>query len=308
MVAAAYLPAELVKNPAEKLALMKLADSADDDTRLSTPTMRRMVAWVGVGEKRCSTLITNLVAKGLVERVGEAREGRAQVYRVFPGGIPLPPDRDELDDRLRALRQRPKNPRLARPADRPRRRPDAPARTSGDVERRNQRPTEAPAAPAEGSPGATQEQEVRVSPGEPAGFPQGNRQGFPGETPSFPVFLTSPPYLDPPTPAAGAAREPDAAGQRESSPVPGCARHQGAPAANCRGCGTNPRSQRAAEQRERVDQAHRSGQEWWQEWYADQAQRRERADERGDVISQRQREARAALSRARRPGSQPPKK
>ncbi|WP_206964650.1 helix-turn-helix domain-containing protein, partial [Streptomyces beijiangensis] len=92
MIAAAYLPPEVV-TASEKLTLMKLADSADDDTRLAVPTQRRLVAWVGVSEKRVSTIITGLVAKGLVERVATAREGRAGVTGTPSGKTRYTPAR-----------------------------------------------------------------------------------------------------------------------------------------------------------------------------------------------------------------------
>src|SRR5262249_41249269 len=101
MVVAAYLPEDVVTQ-GQKLALMKICDSADDETRLSKPGMRRLRAWVGVGEKRATTIVTELVAKGLVERVEVGKAGRRAVYRVFPLGVPSIPSNDELEARFLA--------------------------------------------------------------------------------------------------------------------------------------------------------------------------------------------------------------
>ncbi|GAA1353479.1 hypothetical protein GCM10009612_14080 [Streptomyces beijiangensis] len=289
MIAAAYLPPEVV-TASEKLTLMKLADSADDDTRLAVPTQRRLVAWVGVSEKRVSTIITGLVAKGLVERVATAREGRAGVYRVFPDGVPVTPAREELDERLLALRGRPTNPRLARTPEQPRKRPSPPARTYEDVQRRaleaggvNSADSGAGSGRAvasentrgfrEGNPQECEGKGARVSPGKPSGFREGNRQGFAGETPSFPSPRTSSPAsTTPPTPTADAAGEPAAAQTESPDAAPGCPKHPGLPGANCRGCGTTVR---AVRQRQKAAAAERL---WETEAARNAARRREREE------------------------------
>ncbi len=44
MVVAAYLPKEVI-NTTQKLVLMKIADSADDQTRPGPAGLERMMAW-----------------------------------------------------------------------------------------------------------------------------------------------------------------------------------------------------------------------------------------------------------------------
>ncbi len=139
MVVAAYLPKEVL-NKAQKLVLMKIADSADDQTRLARPGLERMMAWAGVGEKQVSTLVTQLVGLGLVERVTIGRVGTRAEYRVFPYGVPPIPSTEELAERRRAAQQAPTNPgsraAVRRAADR-RRRP-AHSKTSLIGRRRSQ--------------------------------------------------------------------------------------------------------------------------------------------------------------------------
>lgn len=132
MVLAAYLPDDVVSQ-GQKLALMKICDSADDETRLSKPGMRRLRAWVGVGEKRCSTIVTELVAKGLIERVEVGKLGRRTVYKVFPLGVPPFPSNDDLDARFQAADAAPKNSNKARSGI-TRAAPSAPAMTHEDID------------------------------------------------------------------------------------------------------------------------------------------------------------------------------
>ncbi|MCT9003514.1 helix-turn-helix domain-containing protein [Streptomyces rhizosphaerihabitans] len=194
MVVAAYLPEDVVTQ-SQKLAMMKICDSADDETRLSKPGLRRLRAWIGVGEKRCMTIVTELVAKGLIERVETGKAGRRAVYRVFPLGVPPIPSNDDLEARFKEADAAPKNPRLARPGV-ARAAPSKPARTHEDIDAR------ALAAGAgvkrAGFPrGNPEESDGRVPPGEPTGLPPGNPLGSPRGTPSFPSsssFLPSPPY------------------------------------------------------------------------------------------------------------------
>ncbi|MER6925610.1 hypothetical protein ABT314_43020, partial [Streptomyces spiralis] len=223
MVVAAYLPEDVVTQ-SQKLALMKICDSADDETRLSKPGLRRLRAWVGVGEKRCMTIVTDLVAKGLIERVEVGKAGRRAVYRVFPMGVPAIPSNDDLEARFKAADAAPKNPRLAR-AGVTRAAPSKPAMTHEDIDVRALAAGEGvrEAGFPQGNP---EEEGGRVPPGEPSGFREGNPLGSPGGTPSFPSSSSVLP--SPPPPAAGAAGEPAA----------GCPRHS-VPAANCRACGTN---------------------------------------------------------------------
>ncbi|KOX33039.1 MULTISPECIES: hypothetical protein [unclassified Streptomyces] len=136
MIVAAYLPPDVV-NQGQKLALMKICDSADDETRLARPGMRRLRAWVGVSKSRCTTIVTELVAMGLVERVTVGRIGRAAVYRVFPMGVPSIPSNEELDARHHEADKAPKNENKARRGLQ-RARPSKPAMTYRDVEVRKE--------------------------------------------------------------------------------------------------------------------------------------------------------------------------
>ncbi len=262
MVVAAYLPKEVI-NTTQKLVLMKIADSADDQTRLARPGLERMMAWAGVGEKQVITVVTQLVGLGLVERVTVGRVGLRAEYRVFPYGVPPIPSTEELIERRRAAQRAPKNPRLARKA--PRRKPSAAARTQQDVAAREEARAADEAGLPQGNPGSDQ---GRVAVGEPSGLPHGNRAGSPGETPSLPPSSSSLPH--PPTPRADAAGEPRAAlgAQQRAS----CPKH-GQPVANCRGCGTNPRAGREAAQREAVGREHRGQQEWLREFFTEQQRR-----------------------------------
>nr|BFD90901.1 hypothetical protein KitaXyl93_22610 [Kitasatospora sp. Xyl93] len=289
MVAAAYLPPEVIgKNPAEKLALMKICDSADDESRLARPGLRRMVAWTGVSEKRTITLVTNLVARGLVERVEVGKPGRAALYRVFPSGVPSIPDRDELGERQRAAVAAPRNPRLARPRT-SRAAPAAPARTSRDIEERELRAAERRGSP-EGNPPPPG---PKVPPGEPNTSPQGNPPGSPGGTPSFPSPTYVPPTPLPPT--AGAAGEP---ADRAESQVRPCSRHRKV-AANCRACGTSARAQRQAEERDRAAAQRHREQEWLDGFRRDAQVRREQAEAGSDAVQSARREAFEAVRAAR---------
>ncbi|MEU8919530.1 helix-turn-helix domain-containing protein [Kitasatospora sp. NPDC048545] len=236
MLVAAYLPPEVVGNPAEKLALMKLGDSADDETRLARPGIRRLAAWAGVGPKRAITLVTELVKKGLVERVEIGKPGRAAVYRIFPGGVPRIPDSEELEARFKAAADAPRNKRLAREGV-VRAKPAAPAR------RRAEQPKKAPVDG--GFPnGNPLEGPERVPEGEPSRFPPGNppgsRSGTPSVPPSVPGSVPSP---QPPTADA-------AGGQLAPSPQGPCSRHRKV-ARNCRGCGTSARAQREGQEKEK---------------------------------------------------------
>lgn len=271
MVVVAYLPKEVI-NTTQKLVLMKIADSADDQTRLARPGLERMMAWSGVGEKQVITVVTQLVGLGLVQRVTIGRVGLRAEYRVFPYGVPPIPSTEELIERRRAAQRAPKNPRLARKTSR--RKPSAAARTQEDVAAREEARAAAEAAAEEGLPqGNPDPAPDRVAAGEPSGLPQGNRTGSPGETPSLPPSSSSLPK--PPTPTADAAGEPGAGpGTQQRA---GCAKHA-EPVNNCRGCGTNPRAGREEARREAVDREHRGQQDWLREFFAEQERRVEQTD------------------------------
>ncbi|WP_330283599.1 helix-turn-helix domain-containing protein [Streptomyces sp. NBC_00588] len=266
MVVAAYLPKEVI-NTTQKLVLMKIADSADDQTRLARPGLERMMAWAGVGEKQVITVVTQLVGLGLVERVTVGRVGRRAEYRVFPHGVPPIPSTEELIERRRAAQRAPTNPRLARKTAR--RKPSSAARTQQDVAAREEARAAAEAASEPGLPqGNPDDAPGRVALGEPSGLPQGNRAGSPGETPSLPPSSSSLP--NPPTPTADAAGEPEA--ERGEPQRAGCPKHA-EPVSNCRGCGTNPRAGREQARREAADREHRQQQDWLRQFFAEQEQR-----------------------------------
>ncbi|MFF2650423.1 helix-turn-helix domain-containing protein [Streptomyces sp. NPDC058045] len=262
MVVAAYLPREVI-NQTQKAVLMKIADSADDQTRLARPGLERMMAWAGVGEKTVVTVVTQLVGLGLVERVTVGRVGLRAEYRVFPHGVPPIPSTEELIERRRAQQRAPKNPRLARKT--PRRKPSPAARTRQDIAVRGEARAAADSGLPQGNPESVQ---GRVAEGEPSGLPQGNRAGSPGETPSLPPASSSLP--NPPTPTADAPGE---SGEAQGAPQrAGCPKHE-QPVANCRGCGTNPRAGREEARRGEADRAHRGQQEWLREFFAEQERR-----------------------------------
>lgn len=263
MVVAAYLPKEVI-NKTQKLVLMKIADSADDQTRLARPGLERMTAWASVGEKQVITVVTELVGLGLVERVEVGRVGRRAEYKVFPHGVPPIPSTEELIARRQSARQAPKNPKLARQTRRSK--PSSAARTQGDVAARTEARAAREAGLRQGNPGSDP---PRVAAGEPDRFPQGNRAGSPTETPSLPPPSSSLP--SPPTPTADAAVGP------ERSPVEGTSArgcpHHSAPVGNCRGCGTNPRAGREEVRRESAAVQHDAQQQWLREFFAEQARR-----------------------------------
>ncbi len=275
MVTAAYLPKEVV-NQTQKAVLMKIADSADDQTRVGRPGLERMMAWAGVGEKQVIAVVTELVGLGLLERAEVGRVGRRAEYRIFPFGVPPIPSTEELIARRAAAKAAPKNPRLARKKKPSRRRPSPAARTHEDVAARKEQRSREEAAKEGGFPqGNPPGGEERVPSGEPSGLPDGNPKGSPGGTPSLPSSSSFLPY--PPTPTDGAAGEPGT-GEAEPPAAPamaGCPKHP-SPARNCRGCGTNPRAEREQQRRDEAEQDHSAQQEWLREFF--EAQQRRLAD------------------------------
>ncbi|MCX5328110.1 helix-turn-helix domain-containing protein [Streptomyces sp. NBC_00140] len=318
MIAAAYLPPDVLSQ-SQKLALMKIADSADDETRLARPGLTRLAAWVGVTDKRAITIVTELIAKGLVERVEVGKAGRAAVYRVFPLGVPPTPTTPELKERLAARKAAPKNARKARSGV-TRSAPARPAMTYQDVEDRQaarREKVESPQVDAgfhAGNPGEEagfhggnpDGQDSRVPPVEPGEFHGGNPLGSSDGTPSFPGSSSVLPF--PPTPTADAAGElasapPDGSAPERGEPPRGCTKHRGRPAASCRGCGTNPRAGRRREQEEAKDEEHREHGRFWDEWHEGAARRRRQVEEHSEATEEARRVAREAV-RARKGGSQ----
>ncbi|MFE7276861.1 helix-turn-helix domain-containing protein [Streptomyces sp. NPDC057623] len=292
MVVAAYLPKEVI-NQTQKLVLMKIADSADDQTRLARPGLERMMAWAGVGEKRVIVVVTELVGLGLVERVEVGRVGRRAEYRVFPHGVPPIPSTEELIERRRVARRAPTNSRLARNV--PRRKPSAAARTQQDLAAREETGTSDGAGFPPGNPEDGQE---RVSPGKPSGFPQGDQEGFARETPSLPSPSYVLPYPQPP--GVGAAGEPDEHTEEQS--LSGCPVHP-QPAANCRACRTNPRARREQARREAAEKERATQQEWLREFFAEQERRVAETDPQALEMARKRVRELARLGRARRANS-----
>lgn len=298
MVVASYLPKELITQ-SQKLALQKLADSADDETRMSRPGLARLAAWVGVNEKRAITLVTELVAKGLVERVQTGKAGRAAVYRVFPNGIPPIPSTADLKARLEAQRAAPKNAAKARPGVK-RAAPAKPAMTAQDVEDRVKSKAQAPQEkPPQGGfhEGNPSGDGGRVPPVEPGEFQAGNPVGSTGGTPSFLGSSSVLPF--PPTPAAGAAGESSAEAEETdrqgSAQERGCSKHAGKPASSCRACGTNPRAERKKEQARERDAERQANDDLWDQWHRDADARRRRADLRAVAVREAQSAAKDAV-------------
>ncbi|MFE7760607.1 helix-turn-helix domain-containing protein [Streptomyces sp. NPDC057438] len=318
MIAAAYLPPDVLSQ-SQKLALMKIADSADDETRLARPGLTRLAAWVGVTDKRAITIVTELIAKGLVERMEVGKAGRAAVYRVFPLGVPPTPTTPELKERLEARKAAPKNANKARSGV-ARSAPAKPAMTYQDVEdreaarREKVESSQVEAGFHSGNPGEEagfhggnpDGQDSRVPPVEPGEFHGGNPLGSSGGTPSFPGSSSVLP--SPLTPTADAAGEPasapsDSSASERGQPPRGCTKHRGRPAASCRGCGTNPRAGRRREQEEAKDEEHREHGRFWDEWHEDAARRRRRIEEHPEATEVARRAVREAV-RARKGDSQ----
>lgn len=317
MIAAAYLPPDVLSQ-SQKLALMKIADSADDETRLARPGLTRLAAWVGVTDKRAITVVTELIAKGLVERVETGKAGRSAVYRVFPLGVPPTPTTPELKAAAEARKAAHKNPRKARSGV-VRSAPAKPAMTYQDIEAREaERQQKAERTQAEagfhaGNPeeeagfhgGNPEASEGQVPPVEPDESHGGNPLGSSGETPSFPGSSSVLPF--PPTPTADAVGEPapapaDALTPDREAPQKGCARHRGRPAASCRGCGTNPRAGRERGREEAKAAEYQARGRFWDEWHEDAASRRQLAEEHRESVDAARRAAREAVreSKARR--------
>ncbi|MFF3976980.1 helix-turn-helix domain-containing protein [Streptomyces sp. NPDC001828] len=314
MIAAAYLPPDVLSQ-SQKLALMKIADSADDETRLARPGLTRLAAWVGVTDKRAITIVTELIAKGLVERVETGKAGRAAVYRVFPLGVPPTPTTPELKAAAEARKAAPKNPRKARTGV-ARSAPAKAAMTYLDIESRAAQRKQPPAKlqveegfhagnPGEeaGFHGGNPEvPEGRVPRVEPEEFHGGNPQGFTGGTPSFLVPSSVLPL--PPTPAAGAAGEPAGAPEdaRRADPgAQGCGRHRGRPAASCRGCGTNPRAGRQRQQEVAKQEERQEQERFWEGWRDERAERLQQAEVRRDSVERAVSAAREAVRATKRP-------
>lgn len=96
LVAAAYLEG---LDPAVKLVLMAVADSADEQTLEAAPGLPKLRAWAGRSKSQVTRIVADLEAAGYVARIAPGRLGRRAVYRVFPTGVPAIPHPDEVRDR-----------------------------------------------------------------------------------------------------------------------------------------------------------------------------------------------------------------
>ncbi|MER8002081.1 helix-turn-helix domain-containing protein [Streptomyces sp. NPDC095613] len=295
MVVAAYLPKEVI-NTTQKLILMKIADSADDQTRRARPGLERMMAWAGVGEKQTITVVTQLVGLGLVERTEVGRVGRRAEYKVFPYGVPPIPSTEELIERRRTAQHAPKNPRLARTASR--RRPSSVARTQNDVAAREEARAVGPAPGSGLRQGNPDDEGERVTEREPGGFPEGNREGSAVETPSLPPPSSSLPV--PPAPTADADGE-DSEGEARRTQT-GCSKHP-QPVVSCRGCGTNPRAGREEARRQASEDEHASQQQWLREFFAEQERRVAETDPEALAMARQRVRDLARMSRRTVPNS-----
>ncbi|MFJ8430401.1 hypothetical protein ACIQ9P_03755 [Kitasatospora sp. NPDC094019] len=284
LLIAGYLPRSVV-TPSQKLALMKICDSADEETRLSRPGLHRLVAWTGVGEKRTITLVTELVEKGLVERVKVGMPGQTAVYRAFPLGVPDLPVAAELHERRQEAATAPRNPNLARTGV-SRAKPAAPARTYLDVMERERQAAERRGFPQGNPP----EEPGQVPPGEPAEFPRGNPGGSERGTPFIPSTTSVTPTPLPPTA--------DAAG--DGAPARPCARHKRI-AKNCRACGTSSSAQRAAGERQQAERARQAERAWMDGFRQDVEAQRQSVESNPAGVASARKAAYDAVRAARRP-------
>lgn len=101
MIAAAYLE-DL--NPAQRLILMAIADSSDEQTREAAPGLPKLRAWSGLGRSQTLATVAFLSSptetRGpYLEHLAHGRIHRRAVYRVFPDGVPAIPHPDEVKAR-----------------------------------------------------------------------------------------------------------------------------------------------------------------------------------------------------------------
>lgn len=99
LIAAAYLE-DLPQGT--KLALMAVADSADEHTLLSAPGLPKVRAWSGLSKSQALAVIATLAKPadqgglGLIQRVEAGRLGRRASFLVFPNGVPSIPHPTEV--------------------------------------------------------------------------------------------------------------------------------------------------------------------------------------------------------------------
>lgn len=80
MIVAGYLDLP----PSHKLALMKLCDSADDQTRIAYPGLDAVRLWAGTKKSRSLDVLRELQEAGLIVQIEQGNRGRRAEFKVFP--------------------------------------------------------------------------------------------------------------------------------------------------------------------------------------------------------------------------------
>lgn len=93
MIAAAYLE-DL--DPSERLVLMAVADSCDEQTRIAAPGLPKLRAWSGVSKSQVLRLIVKLEGRRYLHQTRQGNRGRRAEWQVFPDGVPPIPHPDEV--------------------------------------------------------------------------------------------------------------------------------------------------------------------------------------------------------------------
>jgi hypothetical protein len=94
LLAAAELPG---LGGSKKLALMAIADDADDTTALSLPGIKKVMKWSTVTQRRALQLIADLADEGYVESVERGFPGKRAVYRVIISKAAQPVDNSDSE-------------------------------------------------------------------------------------------------------------------------------------------------------------------------------------------------------------------
>lgn len=85
MSATLFITAGYMELPAtHKLILMKIADSADDRSRVGYPGLDALRLWAGVSRSRVLEVVVDLQERGLLMQVEGGHRGRRASFKVFP--------------------------------------------------------------------------------------------------------------------------------------------------------------------------------------------------------------------------------
>lgn len=85
MSATLFITAGYMDLPAtHKLILMKIADSADDRSRVGYPGLDALRLWAGVSRSRVLEVVVDLQERGLLMQVEGGHRGRRASFKVFP--------------------------------------------------------------------------------------------------------------------------------------------------------------------------------------------------------------------------------